>query len=171
MKSLLRIVTDVYMVLLFVLLFFLAVPAQAQNFEGKYGAFGMAYDPGSTPNLKGWAALAIPISERALSYSDVDFAPVTKGANYEFAGVKLQATFRTGFAYRMYEITKGCNLYALGDAGIAASSENVVGSFAGGGFVDIAIGKGWGALVILQAEKNAVIGMTFTPRVGFRKKL
>ena len=153
--------------ILLIIAFILPASAQTQRF----GATGLAFDTQSTPNLKGWGTLALPVSENIYSYTTYDVAPVTKGGDIEFLNVRLQYTIRTGFARKLITLTPRYSLYALGDAGISADSQNVVGAFAGGGFLDIEIKNGWGTLIILQAEKNAVTGTHFAPRVGIRKKL
>ena len=110
-----------------------------------------------------------------MSYTDYDVSalPGTPVAGQKFALPKISYSMRTGVAVHIYQIAKGVNLFGLGGAGIAAGGSNVVGSFGGGGFVDFAFGKSgsWGAVLILEANRNAITGTDFIPRVGIRKKL
>ena len=154
----------------------------------KFVAAGLAFFQSATPALQGWGALAMPLSDKILSWTayDVSALPGDKiisspgeclqlgggcGAPPRWTPPKISYTMRTGIAVHIYTITKGVNLFGLGGAGIAAGGSNVVGSFAGGGFLDFALGKGWGAVLILEVNKNAMTGSDFVPRVGIRKKL
>jgi len=143
---------------------------QAQD-SPKIGAFGLAYDDLNKPNLAGWGALAIPVAPRTLSYTDYDVSPVSTGGQFALGKIRLQYSIRTGAAFQLKTLKPGVTLYGLGGAGLSADSLTLVGSFSGGGFLDIAFGKGWGALIIVQEEKNAVTGAHFTPRIGIRKAL
>jgi hypothetical protein len=142
------------------------------DLEGKFAAVGLGLFQSATPQLQGFGLLALPVGSRVLSYTDYDVAAIP-GAPVPGRIIlpRLQFSMRTGFAVRIYQLSPRISLYGLGGAGMAATGDNVVGSFGGGGFIDIAIGKGWGALIILEASRNAVTGTEFIPRVGIRIKL
>jgi hypothetical protein len=147
-----------------------AVPAFAQE-QNKFGAAGVFFNQEVTGSVGGWAALAIPIAERTLSFTDYDVNAVTGdgGGTVSFFGKQIQYTIRTGFANRIYGIGR-FSLWALGDAGITALDDNVVGSFAGGGFLHYKITDRWGGLAILQADHNSITGTDFKPRFGISVK-
>jgi hypothetical protein len=54
---------------------------------------------------------------------------------------------------------------------MAANGSVLVGAFEYGGFIDQALGKGWGLIVILSAQRDAINGTRFNPGFGLRKKL
>jgi hypothetical protein len=162
---------------LFLIVLFLATIsaitfAQTPVDKPKFVFAGLAFFQSANPQLQGFGGITLPISEKIISYTDWDVA-ATPGDKIpgRVTIPKLQYSMRTGIAYHMYEIRKGLNLYGLGDLGMATNGDNVVGSFAGGGFVDVALGKGWGCVFVIQVERNAITGTDVIPRFGFRKKL
>ena len=160
--------------LLALMIMLVAIPVSAQveqiN-EPKVVGLGLALFQYATPQVQGFGFFALPIRNRVFSYTDYDVAalPGDKIPGQIFTFPKLQYAMRTGFAIRTYNISKGITLYGLGDAGIATDGGYVVGSFSGGGFVDFAIGKGWGAICFLQVDRNAKTGTQFIPRLAVRK--
>lgn len=159
------------LIFLVTILILLSAPAFAQTPTEKYGAFGLAYFNSGTPNIQGWAALGIPISEKTISYTDYDIAPIKSGGQASVAGVRLQYAIRTGLAYRIYNVTNSWSLWGLGNIGLAADGRAITRSFQYGGFLDKSIGKGWGVMLILSGEDSGATGRDFAPRIGIRKKL
>lgn len=166
-----KLIARLWPVLVVVSLFFLFAGASPAQDQEKFGAFGLGFNDQASPKIQGWAALAIPVADRVLSYTAYDIAPVKEGGQVSFAGVRLNYMIRTGVAYRIYEIAPGWTLWGLGNAGMSADGNVVVGAFEYGGFLDKSFGKGWGFMAVLAAQKDAISGTTFSPRFGFRKKL
>ncbi|NLT67271.1 MAG: hypothetical protein GXX84_11775 [Acidobacteria bacterium] len=162
-----------FMVLAVAICFLSAGSAVAQDApeKEKFGAFGLGYSEVAKPNLQGWAALGIPVSDRVMSYTAYDIAPVKEGGQASLAGIRIQYNIRTGFACRVYDITRSWSLWGLGNAGMAADGNVVTGSFEYGGFLYKGLGKGWGAILILGAQKDAISGTVFAPRLGVAKRL
>lgn len=156
-------------------IFIMAVAnAQAQEPEEKeyYGAFGLFVNQEVTGSVGGWGALGIPVAEKTISFTSFDVNSVKAGetGNVSFLGYQMQYTMRTGVANEIFRI-KAVSLWVLGDVGFTAAADNVVGSYAGGGFVNIPFSKRWSAMVILQADKNSITGLDFKPRFGVNVKL
>ncbi len=159
--------------LIFACLILLSSTLMAQDATQKFAAVGMAFSPVSTPQLQGWGALAIPISEKIISYTDYDVSALLGDpvVGQRFTMPKIQYQMRTGIGILIYKITPAISLWGLGGIGGATDGNATSASFAGGGFLDFGLGRGWGALLILQADRNAATGTQFTPRIGIRKRL
>jgi hypothetical protein len=162
--------------LLIIALLVLALPAFAQTpapSNPKIAGVGLALFQDATPQIQGFGFLALPVSEnKVFSYTDWDVAALPGDPiPGRIVFPKLQFAIRTGFAVHAFEITKGLNLYGLANAGIATTGDTVVGSFSGGGFLDITIGRGWGAILVLQVDRNAQTGTSLVPRAGIRYNL
>lgn len=158
----------------------IAMPLVAQDEpDGKrFYAVGLTADTSQEQSLSGWAAIGIPITERIVSYTDTDVA-VVKGATVRqlMNNEGLQYSLRTGFAYRLLDLSSWLSVWGLGDAGISAGGPEgmddqipVSGSFAGGGFVRASFKNKINALIILQVDKNAATGRRFIPRIGLQFK-
>ena len=155
----------------FGLLLMLSICAMAQDQAPRFGAFGLGYDSMGSPTVQGFTAFGIPISDKLISYTAMDIARVKSDGMVTVAGIPLTYRFRSGFAYKVYAITPGTTLYGLGAAGMAANGSVLVGAYEYGGFIDQALGKGWGAMVILSAQRDAINGTRFNPGFGLRKRL
>ena len=149
-----------------------ALGQTAPNDPPKFVAAGLGFFESANPQIQGFGAVAIPVSDKVLSFTDYDVAalPGEKVAG-KWTMPKIQYTMKTGFAIHIYTLHKGVNLYGLGGAGIAANGQNIVGAFSGGGFIDFALGKGWGAMLVLEVNRNSNTGNDFVPRIGIRKRL
>lgn len=164
------------MLLLFPML--TVVQAHAAD-AAKFGVLGIGAGSSDTEAIQGWGALGIGLSDRLISFSDMDVA-IVKGTTFQQAlnNDGLQYTVRTGAAFRIYDPFKWLSIWGLGDAGIAAGGVTgydgqtvVSGSFAGGGFLHIKLNSVVGGLIILQVDKNATTGRKFIPRFGLKVKL
>jgi hypothetical protein len=171
-------INNVGSLLILLLGFCLLCPlAQAQEAQ-KFAAVGLSTGTDTTKSISGWGAIGVPLSEKVVSFTDMDIS-VVKNTTLQQAlhNQGIQYVVRTGLAYRIYDINKKFSIWGLGDAGIAAGGpsglENqtpISGSFAGGGFVRWNMGK-IDALMILQVQKNAATGREFIPRIGIKVKL
>jgi hypothetical protein len=156
---------------------FFAFHAQAQE-SGRFAAVGLSTGSDETKSISGWGAIGFPISEKVISYTDIDISVVKNTTLQEvLKNQGLQYVVRTGLAYRVFDINKQFSVWGLGDAGLAAggpvgmaSPTPISGSFAGGGFLRWSMGK-VDALLILQVQKNAATGREFIPRIGIKVKL
>lgn len=150
----------------------LALPCMAQDTE-KFGAFGLGIAQDTPASVIGWGALGIPIADKTLSYTDFDVSGYTGDGTGKvtFLGKQISYTMRTGLAYELYRINR-LSLWGLGDFGITALGDDVGSSVAGGGFLNYRFTDRWSAMVILQADRNSVTGLTdFKPRFGLNVKL
>jgi hypothetical protein len=158
--------------IIFCIFVFFAICSTMAQDKPKFVGVGMAFNQDASPQIQGFGALAIPISDRVLSFTDYLVSAIPQprvGGKLQLP--KIQYVMRTGIAVKIYAISPKLTLWGMGNAGVAADGGATSGSFAGGGFVDWSLGKGWGALVILQVDKNAATGTQFIPRVGVRKIL
>lgn len=159
----------IWIVLAVVLFFCPLLGAQEQT---KFAAAGLSFNQAANPNIQGWFALAIPLSSSVLSYTVHDVAAIPQGPGLQgFLKSKLESSTKTGLMLHVYDPFKGFSLWGLGAGGIATDGSTVGGSFAGGGMLDFAISKDWGAVLILQVDKSSITGAQFTPRAGIRRKL
>jgi hypothetical protein len=149
----------------------LALPVMAQDTAPRFGAFGLGYDNQASPAVQGFMAFGIPLSDKLISYTAADITRVQTNGMVTVAGIPLTYRFRSGFAYKVYAITPGTTLYGLGAAGMASNGSVLVGAFEYGGFIDQALGKGWGVMLILSAQRDAINGTRFNPGFGLRKRL
>jgi len=153
------------------LLTVIALPAMAQNPDKKYAVVGLGLTSDTQPSVLGWGALAIPVADRTVSWTmyDVGLEPATAPDQPFFDPSRLKYKTRTGLAFKLYDLPfKHISVWGLGDAGISANGDTVVGSFGGGGFIDIPFGHGVGFTGLFQAERDAQNGPVFSPRFGFR---
>jgi hypothetical protein len=144
--------------------------AMAQAESVRFGAAGIGYTATATPNIQGFAALGIPITEKIISYTAYEVYPVQSGGNLMVAGYHLQYDIGTGAAYKLYQFTNSWSLWGLGKAGLTTSAESTKAMIEYGGFVDKGIGKGWGIMFIMSAKYDADNGNVFNPRFGIRKR-
>jgi len=151
----------------------LSAASQQPEPKQKFGAFGVGFSENAEGKTIGWDAIGLQFADRTLSYTSTEFSAIKEGQNglIFVAGKPLQMTVRQGIAFEMLTINDRFRLYALADAGITATGENVVGSYAGGGFIDWEFAKGIGVLIALQADKNSIRGTEFNPKIGLRFKL
>ena len=155
----------------------LAVPQlRAQDKPNKWGAAGMGIN--ADGNIMGWGAIALPLTEKAISWTTYDISMTEKvdpeGPAFDLERLKYKT--RTGFGYQMYLLQLGkfqMTVWGLADAGVSGTEDSAVGSFAYGGFVDVPFvikGIHMGAIGVLQAERDAQNGDQFNKRFGFRVK-
>ena len=97
-------------------------------------------------------------------------AIVKEGTQFTVAGLKLRYTIRTGLAYRIAQVTNTWSLWGLAAPGFSADGEKLLSNFEFGGFIHKDVGKGWGCLVALTAEKASNSATDFAPRLGITKK-
>jgi len=157
-------------ILLAALCFFRGGSAVAQDQTTRFGAAGLGYYSTATPNIQGFAALGIPISDTIISYTAYEVYPVKEGGNVQFVGHRLQYDIGTGAAYKIKQVTPSWSLWGLGKAGLSTSGESTRAMFEYGAFVDKGVGKGWGVLLIMSAKYDADNGNVFSPRFGVRKQ-
>jgi hypothetical protein len=153
---------------LIVTVFFLSAWASAQE---KIAIAGISFNGYASPNVQGFGAVGIPISANVISYTGYDVAVIPGQDWRNFQAYKLQYSMKTGLAIRVKDLSPKVSLWGLGAGGLATDGSNHSSSFAAGGFLDVAFSKGWGALLILQVDRNAATGAQFTPRIGIRRKL
>lgn len=163
-------------VLLFTLV---SVPLFAQDeAPSKFGVFGVGYFAPATPNIQGWAALALPITSdgKALSYTDYRVAVVNDPlapAQFSVVGRRMRYTMGTGLAYKALDLG-GWAFYGLAAPGFAADGTGFRGAFEYGGLIHRNIKNGWGILIALtndiaHSSSPGEIN-NFSPRIGFTKK-
>ena len=99
------------------------------------------------PSVNGGAGFGHLLSAAQGLYSytvyDISFTRNTEAVR--IPPVLMQTTMRTGVALWVRSIGR-LQIFADGGAGIAATGANVGGSFAGGGFGVLPLGKGWGLI-------------------------
>jgi hypothetical protein len=149
------------------------IPLAPSQTTEKFGAFGIGYNSPGADQIVGWGVIAIPVAETTYSFSgyDVSILPGTPFSKLLQANV-ISYSVHTGIAQKVYSFTSGCNLYGLAQAGISTGqSGSILGNFIGGGFLDIAIKKGWGVIAAIEVNRNSDNGTQVIPRIGLRKKL
>lgn len=160
------------MLILIALSLLVCLPALAQDQPvEKFGAFGIGYFAHNSPNIQGWAAMAIPLTTdgKAISYTGFDVAPVKEDSQFSVGGVGIQYKMRTGLAYKMIQIKPNVSLWGMAAPGFQADGNSFMANFQYGGFLHVAAGKGWGAIFLLTAEEAAGVN-DFSPRIGITKK-
>jgi hypothetical protein len=149
----------------------LLLSASSASAQEKIGAAGIGYFQSGHPQFQGGAALGFSIAPRTISFTDMVIGATKDEGRITVAGQRLQYSFRTGFAVKIYQITPSWTLWGLSDIGLAADGKSIGRSFQYGGFLDKSVGKGWGFLMILSAENTVQTGTDFSPRIYIRKKL
>jgi hypothetical protein len=156
-----------------ILLVLILLPAVASaqtsadpQLPSQFVSAGTAYNQASTPQIQGWGSYAHQISGPLYSYStyDVTALPGTPVPGKPVLPT-LQYSARTGVAVHVTNFGR-LSLWGLGDAGVAATGETVVGSFSGGGFGAVQFGKGWAAMLVMRIVRNAVSGTQYVPEIG-----
>ena len=105
-----------------------------------------------------------------MSYTAYDIAPVKEGGQASLAGIRIQYNIRTGLPVASMtspgagpcgaSVTQAWRPMAMSSPGplsMEASSTRA--------------SKGWGAILILGAQKDAISGTVFAPRLGVAKRL
>ena len=146
--------TLILVTILALMTIFLSVPVMAQD-PVRFGAAGVGYFAGATPNIQGWAALGIPITSdnKAISYTSMDVSVVkvaTGGPTV--AGLNLQYSLHPGMAYRL--LKRGSwSLYGLAAPGFVANGDSIRGSFEYGGFVHKQVSKVFGVMLAFTKQQ------------------
>ena len=143
---------------------FLSVPAMAQE-PVRFGALGIGYLSGATPNIQGWAALGIPLTSdnKAISYTSMDFAVVKSDGQVTVAGFQLQYSLHPGLAYRLLPVYSGWSVYGLAAPGFVADGNDLRSSFEYGGFVHKSINTRIGLMLAFTRQQYGLTA-DFAPR-------
>lgn len=148
----------------------LSAPVFSQD-QNNIAAFGLGYSSAANPGIMGWGAYGRLVGGSTAVYTDYDiFRATVENSNVSVAGLRLKYTIRTGIAQRLFSLKNKASLWGLFNGGVAADGQSVSRSLQWGGFVDVPIKKGFGALVVLAAEDDPITGRNFAPRIGLRVK-
>lgn len=156
------------------LLLILSLPLLAQDQPAeKFVAGGVGLASESTSHVAAFGAFAYSITDRIAAWTAYRLVTVKEGESSQImiGHTRVQSTVRPGIGIKIANITDRFTLGGLANAGVAIDADNVVGSFGAGGYVDIAFGRGWGALVVLQVDKDSMVGRQFTPIIAIRKRI
>lgn len=151
-----------HLLLTILLLFPVGLFAQDDDLPNAFVAGGAAYNESASPNVLGWGTFAKRIAGPVFSFTTYDITPIMKDSGLP----TLQYAARTGIAVRMYQFGESLSVFGLGDAGISTTGQAVNGSFSGGGFGAIRLGKGWHTLLILRIIHDPVVGTRYIPEAG-----
>jgi hypothetical protein len=145
----------------------------------KYVFAGSSYDSTSTPGVKAVFGSAVPLADRVLMYTAVQISAVEGKPLKDLLQVSnLLFSFKVGPTYKIYQINKRISVWGIAQGGLAAGGatdarENVPmsGSFAYGGFLDIALTERIGINPMLQRDWDARTGWKLLPTLMIRYKL
>lgn len=113
-------------------------------------AAGVMHNGYARPEINVWASYAHHIAgQRMYSYSTVDIT----SAERIFT---MQTSLRTGVAVALLEHFGPFTIWGLAEAGGAATSRNIGGSWSTGGLVTFGITRGWRALIPVRITKTAL---------------
>ena len=139
-------------------------PAQSSSLDNWAGV-GSIYNSAYSPHFSGWAALALPVSTTAQTYSFTLYQAVP------VAGKTPTISTTTGAAtiLRTIKIQDGA-LYLIGlaTAGVATSSTATTGAFAGGGGAFLKFATGFTLeLVAIQNKAAASASPELLGGIGY----
>ncbi|MFA5407443.1 MAG: hypothetical protein WC343_01580 [Bacilli bacterium] len=162
--------------LMVIFAFLFALPVVAQDEPSRMGFGGVGYFAPSSPDIKYFAGMAIPLTEdgKAKSVTNFDFSIVKNGGQFSIAGQQLQYSIRTGIEYDLFSV-KDWTLFGLGAPGVVTNGNNVSAMFEYGGGVHKWLNKKVGIAAIFTAEtmedfNTGGIMTNFAPRLAFTFK-
>jgi hypothetical protein len=99
----------------------LSVPAMAQD---RIGFGGVGYFAPASPVFQGFAGMAIPIGDKAYSWTDMDFSIVKDGGQLTIAGQRLAYSIKSGIAYKLFAV-KDWSVLGLGAPGLQTDGDRI----------------------------------------------
>jgi len=166
-------IMNIRIAVLAILFFCLCVPSFAQEGDdGKFFGVGFGFSenvPGKVIGA-GFFGVELPGISGAYAITGMQISGADDGgvANFTLGGKQMQYDMKEYFAYRFLKLGDRVSIISLVGGGFTAVDENVLGSFGGGGLVDIKVNDKFGVYFGPVLEYNSAKERTFNPWVGIR---